>query len=198
MALSHRTAPQSARREAVEAAVLGATERLLEQGHAFGELGVERIAREAGISRPAFYFHFRDKRDLLTRLTAEVSTLLYAEAERWWTGDLGDDAVLRTALAQVAALYEEHAAVLRAVVGAAAVDEQVAAFWRELVGRFVAATRARLQEGGAAPEQANATAFALTWMTERALYERLVDPAAVDATALVDALAAIWRGSVGS
>ena len=74
-ALTRRTEAQSAKRAAVEAAVLGAAERLL-AGAPFAELSVDRIAKEAGISRTAFYFYFRDKRELLMRLTEGVTDQL--------------------------------------------------------------------------------------------------------------------------
>ena len=60
---------QSEKRAAIEAAVLRATEELLTEGATFAELNIEKIATRAGISRTAFYFYFRDKRELLVRLT---------------------------------------------------------------------------------------------------------------------------------
>ena len=62
----------TAKREAIEADVLEATEALLEEGASFADLSIERIATRAGISRTAFYFYFRDKRELLMRLTEDV------------------------------------------------------------------------------------------------------------------------------
>ena len=50
--------------------------------------------------------------------------------------------------------------------------------WRTLMGRFVAATQRRIEAeqrvGKAAPAHAEATAFALCWMTERTFYQQLV------------------------
>src|ERR671914_638535 len=103
---------QSDKRAAIEAAVLQATEALLGEGASFAELNIERIAKRSGISRTAFYFYFRDKRELLMRLTSEVNDQLMAAAETWWSGD----ADLREALARIAELYREHDALLRAVV----------------------------------------------------------------------------------
>ena len=185
------------KRAEVQRRVLEATERLLAAGASYTELNVERIAREAGISRTAFYFYFSDKRELLMRLTEHVSAQLYAEAEAWWTGD--ED--LRPALTRVVALYRDHAALLRAVVEAAAYDEPVASFWRAIVGRFAEATRARLQAEQAAGRldaelPAEETAFQLCWMTERACYQRLVqggDPAGEE---FLTALAGLWERGV--
>src|SRR5215218_9651793 len=108
MATSTPTA-KTPRRAATEAGVLSAAEGLLEEGVAYADLGVERIARRAGISRTAFYFYFKDKRDLLVRLTEGIGDELYLAAQGWWNSDPGPDAV-RPALDQVVATYLRHAA----------------------------------------------------------------------------------------
>ncbi|HEX8205270.1 MAG TPA: helix-turn-helix domain-containing protein [Solirubrobacteraceae bacterium] len=185
---------QSEKRAAIEASVLRATEELLEEGASFAELGIERIATRAGISRTAFYFYFRDKRELLVRLTEEVNAELLAAASTWWSGSSD----LRTALAAIAALYREHGALLRAVVEVSTYDEQVATFWRALVGRFAEPTRERIEAEGGAPELAGATAFALVWMVERSFYQQLVQREPVDADELVDAMATIFERTVGA
>jgi TetR/AcrR family transcriptional regulator, ethionamide resistance regulator len=187
---------QSDKRAAIEAAVLEATEALLAEGATFAELNIERIATRAGISRTAFYFYFRDKRELLVRLTGEVNAELMAAADTWWSGE----ADMRTALQQVADIYTAHGRLLRAVVEVATYDEEVATYWRALVGRFVDATRERIEadqaEGRALPGPAHATAFALVWMAERSFYEHRVQGEPVDGAELVDALTAIFERTV--
>src|SRR3954465_10648421 len=155
------------KRQAVEAAVLRATEELLEEGHSHADLDVGRIATRAGIGRTAFYFYFRDKRELLMRLTADVSEQLYAVASRWFAGD---DEELVSALREIGELYREHAALLRVIVEVSTYDDEVAGVWRGVVGRFVEATQSRI-EAEDAELPAAATAFALVWMTERAFHQ---------------------------
>lgn len=198
---SARDAPPTAKRQAVQAAVLTATEELLREGASYADLRIERIATRAGISRTAFYFYFRDKRELLMRLTEDVNDLLYAQADIWWSGSGDPAAEMREALTNISALYEQHGVLLRAIVEVSTYDEEVAAFWRSLVGRFVEATRRRIereQRAGAADGalDAEATAFSLCWMTERVLYEELVAEQAPGAARLVDALCGIWVRSV--
>jgi AcrR family transcriptional regulator len=187
---------QSEKRAAIEAAVLEATEALLSEGASFAELNIERIAKRAGISRTAFYFYFRDKRELLVRLTGGVNEELLATAQTWWSGD----ADIREALAGIAELYREHGALMRAAVEVSTYDEEVAVFWRALVGRFVEATRQRIEAeqaaGRALAIPAHATAMALTWMVERSFYEQLVQNQPVDVDDLVDSLATIFTRSV--
>ena len=197
-ALTRRTEAQSAKRAAVEAAVLAAAERLL-AGAPFAELSVDRIAKEAGISRTAFYFYFRDKRELLMRLTEGVTDQLYASAEGWWGAPDDGEARLRDALGAVLALYRDHGVLLRAVVEASTYDEEVATFWRAVVARFVEATRARIEAEVAAGQSAGldpgATAFALVWMTERTAYQEMVQGLEAQ-TELAEALTAIWLRTI--
>jgi TetR/AcrR family transcriptional regulator, ethionamide resistance regulator len=186
----------TAKRAAVESAVLAATEELLSEGASYAELNIERIASRAGISRTAFYFYFRDKRELLMRLTSDVNEELLAVAETWWAGD----AEIRDALAGIASLYREHFALMRVTVEVSTYDEDVATFWRSLVGRFVSATRERIEAeqaaGRALPGDAQALAFALCWMTERSLYQQVVQGEPQTTESLVESLAAVFARAV--
>ena len=187
---------QSEKRAAIEAGVLRATEELLAEGATFAELGIERIATRAGISRTAFYFYFRDKRELLVRLTEEVNGQLMVAADSWWSG--GED--IRGALRRVGAIFAEHGLLLRAVVEVSTYDEAVAQFWRGQVGRFADATRVRIeaeQEAGRAlPGDPAAIAFSLVWMTERAFYQQRVQGRPETVDELVEALATIFTRTV--
>jgi TetR/AcrR family transcriptional regulator, ethionamide resistance regulator len=193
-------APPTAKRAAVQAAVLAATEELLSEGASYADLNIERIANRAGISRTAFYFYFRDKRDLLTQLTADVAELLYQQAEIWFSGAGDPDAEIREALTNIAALYDEHGVLLRAIVEVATYDEQVAQAWHALLGRFVDATRRRIEAeqaaGRAVAQHAHATAFALCWMTEHTMYQHSIEGQPFPAADMVDALVGIWLRSV--
>ena len=195
-----REGTQTAKRTAVQAAVLRATEELLSEGASFADLGIERIATRAGISRTAFYFYFADKRDLLMRLTEDVTEQLLEQADIWWSGG-GDPAEqLRTALANIADLYDEHAVLLRAVVEVSTYDEVVAQFWRALIGQFVDATERRIErekaDGRSSCAQPAATAFALTWMVERTYYQQLVQSDPLERADVVAALTSIWLAAI--
>ena len=110
--------------------MLAATEALLAEGASYADLNIERIATRAGISRTAFYFYFRDKRELLMRLTEEVNELLYQQADIWFSGAGEPEPEMREALTNIAALYAEHGVLLRAIVEVSTYDEEVAQFWR--------------------------------------------------------------------
>jgi TetR/AcrR family transcriptional regulator, ethionamide resistance regulator len=188
------------KRAAVQADVLRATEQLLAGGTSWADLGVERIATTAGISRTAFYFYFSDKRELLMRLTEDVSELLYLGAERWYSGEGEPEDEIREALVKIAALYEEHEALLRVIVEVSTYDEEVARFWRSLMGRFVEATRLTIekeQAAGRAPKYpAEPTAFALVWMVERLLYQWTVQETPFSREEAFEAAVRVWTHSV--
>jgi len=190
----------TAKRAAIQAAVLQATEELLSGGASYADLNIERIATRAGISRTAFYFYFRDKRDLLMRLTEDVSQQLYAEADRWYSGSGDPAADVREGFVNIARLYAQHGVLLRTVVEVSTYDEELARFWRAVMGRFVDATRTRIeaeQRAGRAPAMsARATAFALVWMAERSFYQLLVQGEPVATDELVDALVGVWMRAV--
>jgi TetR/AcrR family transcriptional regulator, ethionamide resistance regulator len=183
---------QSEKRAAIEASVLRATEELLREGASFAELGIERIATRAGISRTAFYFYFRDKRELLVRLTDDVNNDLLAAADTWWSGDSD----LRTALGRIGSIYAEHGALLRAVVEVSTYDAEIAGFWRGLVGRFVDATRDTIERERPDLPSADAIAFGLCWMVERSYYQQLAQGRPEDQAELVEALALIFERTV--
>jgi len=193
-------APASTKRAAVQGAVLTATEALLAEGASYADLNIERIATRAGISRTAFYFYFRDKRELLMRLTEDVNELLYQQADSWLSGAGDPEPERREALTNIAALYAEHGVLLRAIVEVSTYDDEVAQFWRAMLGRFVDASRRRMEleqaAGRGVAEYAQATAFALCWMTERTMYQHLVQGGPMSSDEMVEALVGIWLRSV--
>jgi AcrR family transcriptional regulator len=194
------TVEETGRRETVEAAILAAAESLLAEGSSFAALSVEAIARRAQIGRTAFYFYFRDKREVLMRLAEEASAELYEQADLWWHGEGDAMEQLRSSLGHVVELYLRHAAVLRVVSEAATYDDEIRRFWQALVGRFIDATRERIERdqaaGMAAPVPPRATAAALVWMCDRTLYELACGDRAGDRGAIVEALTQIFLRAI--
>jgi AcrR family transcriptional regulator len=193
------TPPTTAKRAQIQAAVLKATEELLAENVPFADLNIEKIATRAGISRTAFYFYFSDKRELLMRLTEELTDELFAAADLWFSGE-AEQAIdeMRPALEQIAALYDEHGTMLRAIVEVSTYDDEFATFWRGLLQRFADASTRRIEEeqtAGRAPAfDAASAAFALIWMTERSFYQQLVQD--MDRATLIDALHGVWTRAI--
>ncbi|MCW3016786.1 MAG: TetR/AcrR family transcriptional regulator [Solirubrobacterales bacterium] len=188
------------KREAVQSAVLAATEELLTQGASFADLNIEKIATRAGISRTAFYFYFKDKRELLVKLTEDVTTDLYEQADVWFSGQGEPRIEIRAALSRVAELYASHAALLRVIVEVSTYEEEVAVFWRGLLSRFIDATASRIraeQAAGNAPAgDPGATAFTLVWMCERTLYQQVVQQQPFAAVTLAETLESVWMRAI--
>ena len=197
MAVLSKGAGADERRREAETSLLEATERLLAQGGSYADLSIERIAAEAGRSRTAFYLYFRDKRDLLMRLTEAVAGQLYEVADRWWSGDDGRED-LRRALAEVLATYHQHRDALRAVVEASTYDEEVGDLWRGLLARFITATEERLAAIDGATAGLPGKAFALVWMTERSCYQHVVREPTLSDEELIAALHEVWARAIYS
>jgi AcrR family transcriptional regulator len=199
--LSRRPGAPTEKRQAIEAAMLQAMEELLAEGATYATLSVERIARRAGISRTAFYFYFADKRELLMRLASKLSDELYHEADAWWSGAGDGPQQLTAALGKVGAVYRAHGPLVCAIVEVSTYDDVVGPFWHALMERFVTASARRIASeidlGRADPTlNPEATAFALVWMGERALYQMLAQDGAVSDDELVQALVRIWIATV--
>jgi TetR/AcrR family transcriptional regulator, ethionamide resistance regulator len=165
----------------------------------FKDLTVDEIAREAGITRSAFYLYFRDKHDLLMEAAAEVADELYREADRWWHGAGDPEALIREALEGVTAVYASHARLLGVAVEVSTYDEEVSRFWLGLVERFINATAAHLEREQEArrvrPLDARDSAEGLVWMVERCLYVYLAQGDR-EPGELVDSLAPIWLAAL--
>jgi TetR/AcrR family transcriptional regulator, ethionamide resistance regulator len=163
------------RRESVQRELLGAVDRLLDNGESYTELSVERLVAEAGISRSTFYVYFEDKGDLLSSLAEDVIVAIGEAGRRWW--DLPPNATkedIREALREVFRTYRDHRAVFGAVVDTAAYDagirQQFGSLVLGLISELAAHIRTGQQEGyvkqGLDPDR---TAAWLTWMAERGL-----------------------------
>jgi AcrR family transcriptional regulator len=194
--LSKRKEETAEQRRGAQASFVAATLELLAEGSSYADLSVEQISSRAGRTRTAFYFYFRDKRDLLMRATEQVAESLYEEADRWWSGEEGREG-LRAGLEGILVTYRDHAPLLRAVVEASTYDDEIGSFWRGILGRFIEASERRIAAEGEIDEAAaHAKAFALVWMTERTAYQQVVRGGRLDDRDLVDTLVEIWERAV--
>jgi TetR/AcrR family transcriptional regulator, ethionamide resistance regulator len=168
----------------------------LAEKHSFGELTVERIARSADVSRPAFYTHFSDKEELLLAALGEVSEELYATADRWWHGVGPPAERVRRAIEGVVSAYAGEARLLRIAAEVSTYDDDVRALWFDIAERFVKATEDHIrseQDVGLIPRtlEPRATAEALFWMAERCCYVYL-GRGKRTSKQVVEALVPVW------
>ena len=187
------------RREQIERRLLEATERLMADGASFTELSVDRLAKEAGISRASFYIYFEDKGHLLRRLTGQVFDDLAESATRWWSVARRrepDDAL--AAMTGVIAGYRSHQPLLVALNEMAGYDHQVGATYHDVLtaisARLAAVIEAGQDDGSIRPElSAQTTASTLTWMVERACQQNLPGkPQSYDAELATTLTQIVW------
>ncbi|SNY67386.1 TetR/AcrR family transcriptional regulator [Paractinoplanes atraurantiacus] len=126
MASTTRRAKPPAGPSDTEARILAATERLLGRGERFTELPVQRVLTEAGVSRATFYAHFKDKTDLVLRLTDDVRRRSLDLAQNWRPESADGYARFFT---DVIALHRSKAPVLAALREVAVYDATVRGFY---------------------------------------------------------------------
>jgi AcrR family transcriptional regulator len=187
------------RREQARADVLRSALELAEQSP-FRDVTVDEIARAAGLSRSAFYTHFRDKHDLLQAAVTDVADELYRMADRWWHGTGPPAERIRRALEGVVAVYAEQASLLRVATEVSTYDEEVRGIWMGIIERFVEATAEHIrseQEKGLIPASLDphGTAEALVWMNERCSYIYLGRGERTPSE-LVAAMAPVWTAAL--
>lgn len=161
MASTTRRASAGAdRRAVVEAQILAATERLLAAGESFTELGVQRLAAEAGVARSTFYLHFRDKTELLLKLTATLAGPAFALVDAA-PPEVGREGMVQ-AMGEVIRYYRDRRHLLAAVLEVTAYDPAVRATWeaelRLFTDRAAGWLRSEQAAGRTAPDLEPATA----------------------------------------
>ena len=187
------------KRDRVRSEVLGAALELAEQG-SFRDLTVDEIARSAGISRSAFYLHFRDKHDLLLAALEVAANELYGMADRWWNGEGPPAELVRQAIEGVVGVYAEQAELLRIATEVSTYDAEVREVWIGIAERFIVATSDHIrseQAAGLMPRvlDPRATAEALVWMNERCCYIYLARGERTPQQ-VIDPITRVWTGAL--
>lgn len=179
------------------ARLLEASERLLAGGIPFIELSVEQLCSEAGVARSSFYVHFRDKADLIARLTEALMDELADAASAWWRPGAGRDEVL-AATRRLVGIYAEHGALFAALTETAAFDAELRAIQQASLDRHMRPLAELVGSGQSSglvrdlPTAETVTALAL--MVEGSCFRmaRGAEPAALDR--LAEALTSIvWH-----
>lgn len=182
----------------VRAALVGALERLLEQGRGINAVSVEQLAREAGIARATFYLHFRDRADLVQQLMAQVTDEVMQAASLWYQQPeqlLFDD--FQQFIGQVVKVLAEHRAIIRAMVETSAFDPSAAASFHGMMYKLTRGSRRSgklaIQAGRTRASFTPEIAETLTWTIEHACYRAFSGkpPSAKTIRQLTDTLAHI-------
>jgi AcrR family transcriptional regulator len=191
---------RSQRRAEIRDRLRAAVERLMAHDESYTELSVERLVREAGISRATFYVYFEDKGDLLRALAEDFIERIIVAASYWW--ELPADAgkpELRAAMRAIFDAYLPHKVVMSAVVEVASYDAALSELFGNLLQRTMAQVAVHIEDGQKQgfvhqdldPER---TAAWLTWMAERGLYELVASARNAEGERLLTAITDItWN-----
>jgi AcrR family transcriptional regulator len=191
---ARRDEQRKARRAAVQARLMDATEQLLREGHTYAELGIETIAARAGISRTTFYDYFEDKRQLLLALGATLVDDALQEADEWRPDDDHDrtKSELRRIIRSLVRMYRHPVAI--AIIEATFYDEAIRMAWRaeqqrhiDRAVRLLTAERegGRFQPHGSTVE---ARARALHWSIHGTALHEVAFKQDIDEEDIIDAL----------
>jgi TetR/AcrR family transcriptional regulator, ethionamide resistance regulator len=163
------------RREELVRRLLPAVEALLDEGLSYTDVSVEDILEGAGVPRSTFYYHFRDKGELLIAVSADAVEQIVGISDGLYGEDVHRSREKFTAAVQrTMQAWSAHVPLMNALAELAAynpaVKEQFLAGWRHAQQRVTE----HIREGQAAgfvrddlhPEY---VAGWLTWMAERGI-----------------------------
>lgn len=192
----HRDQRESTRRE-----ILAATERFLRE-RPYRELSVEAVMEGTGLTRTAFYRHFDDTTDLVLRLFAELGEELLSVAQKWGkTAGQSFPAPAQAGLAGTVDFFVKHGPLVRAIVEAAASDEQIEAAYRAAQEQFAMLATATLDrlvaDGLVEIPDTGALARALTLMNAAYLLEEFGREPFGDRDVALTTLETIWLRAAG-
>ncbi len=167
-------------------------------------IGVDEIARAAGISRSSFYFYFASREALVRTLGERAQEEVLASAESWLSRtDEAPAAAVSRALAANLVLWHRHGPVLRALEDGRRTDPDTEELWQAIGRRFIDAIAAQIErerERGlapAAPPSARQLAMLLAAMNERAFSDASLRPPSPRRDRdLVAALTTVWMRAV--
>jgi AcrR family transcriptional regulator len=192
--------PRRARGEpagATQEAILRATAEIL-RDTPLADVAVRDILERAGVSRATFYFYFASKYAPVATLFRGILEDVLAVFDRYWASAEGGDpaAGLRDALAASYTLFAANAPLLRAVADARA-DPEIGEAFHAMIDRLIAMAQAKIERDAAAGD-AHALAAAMIWMNERCFYLHSLGAGSpwADDDEMLDALAAVWAGTV--
>lgn len=180
-----RRTPDEARAEILEAA------RQSIADDAVGGLSISAVMARTGLTRKAFYVHFRDRADLVEALVRPLRSDADAALLRWH--DSGDPLTAgREALVGAAWTYREHSQMLRAIFWSGAEADAVRTRTL-LVDPVVDVATVIINRIATGIHDARATAEALVTMNVYQLLRLRPETSDAELERLVDTLDQIWR-----
>ena len=192
--LGKRGGSQSGRSAAQHQALLDAVLALLAEGAPYAELNVQQIARRAGVSRPTFYAHFGDRRELLLELmdTALAPVFAVLGEQGPMSGEALGPTRIRPMIELVMSIARRNSPLFRAVVEASTYDDTIHGWLHAFAGRFIQAAEltieAQQEAGNALTLHPGATATTIVWAVIDSAYRQLRGPGDLPDELIVDTL----------
>lgn len=167
----------SATRRRNRSRLLDATASLMSTGEPLKRLNISRIVSAAGMSRAAFYLHFRSKEDLIRALAEREISSWIIFATPTLDRSTVSQAALRRLAVRIIEVYRAHCGVLSGIIELAEYDEETRRAWREtmhsIARRFESALR--LWRPGLPEAEAALLARMIAWAGERFLHQEVRD-----------------------
>ncbi len=158
---------------------------------------VDDVMSATGLSRPSFYEYFRDRNDLIIRLTERLGEWTLKMAEPFLVNPDEPVKALDMLAEKLVDFYRERGHLLKAFIEAAAQDGQVEVAQRRQVRRLVDVIadfiRAGMAGGSITGIDPELVALAMTLMGEALLREHVSADSSADDNRFVTALATIWK-----
>jgi TetR/AcrR family transcriptional regulator, ethionamide resistance regulator len=192
-----RRAPQ--RSEFRRDAILDALENCLKET-TFEDVSLADIAREAGVSRSAFYFYFENKAAAVAALMERMVDDTFFINDVFVQADRSPRDRIHIMLDGLFDTWERHRHMFAAMLEARGRSEVVREIWDEARSGFVddvAAMISAERAAGVAPDGVEATVLAtvLLDLNDR-LLERLTLGGSLSRAELVSGATAVWLGTV--
>jgi AcrR family transcriptional regulator len=184
--------------------IFSATARLLTQ-QSFSNISVAQILTEAKVSRATFYFYFASKFSVLSGLLERAMSDIFETVQPFLarSPDEPPAVALQRSIRAVTRAWHRHRPVLQAASHHWHSEPELRTLWLAIVERFIAAGAVEIDReraAGIVTSQVPSKTLAATlfWGTERVLYIAGlgVEPSLADEEAAVDALVAMWLGTL--
>ena len=182
--------------EAAELEILNAAENFLRE-FPFREMTVDDVMSRTGLSRPSFYEYFRDRSQLVIKLTERLGARNRAIGEIWLRGQQPIED-LRRVMYEFADLAVTQGHLLRALADAANSDHKVETNYRKEIETTIDGVAQRIREDmargltslhGIDPHN---IASALIIMSHNYFIEKLGRRPQANPKTVADTLSAIW------
>lgn len=188
------------RRAEIRDRLLAKVEEMLDAGESYSELGIDRLAAEAGVGRSTFYKYFADTSELLSAWYELIAESTAPAASEWLDGIDGGSSRedLRAALEDIFDAYRRHVRLMAVIHEAAFYDEDLGGAIRDRVVHGSGRLRTHIERGQGQgwidPDlDPTETARWLRWMADRGRAQLWLAADEAEREALMDALTdVIW------